>query len=198
MCSFTRDRCIVYLQWPLGPTRRRGTSLPWTSSPAPTVTHRLILVNKSLIAYYLSWFCYENYFSLTGHTNGAHSLLAPICCSSVALREVTPHCREGFLCFVCSEWEALLTFLGVRFRVDEHPEIYQAVPPKKENHSWYMNLNHLLQWSTFVAVAVTVIYMFKCKQVTSSQSYLSIWKNFNRYFCKYFSVPSPPRDSKLT
>ena len=136
---------------------------------------------------------------LTGHTNGAHSFLALICCSSVALREVTPHCREGFLCFVCSDWEALLTFLGVRFRVNEHPEIYQTVPPKKENHSWYMNLNPLLQWSTFVAVAVVVIiYIFKCKQVTSSQSYLNIWKNLNLYFCKYLSVPSPPRDSKLT
>ena len=93
----------------------------------------------------------------------------------MAPREVAPHSREGFLCFGCSDWEALLTFFPVRFRVDEHPEIYHRVPPKAKNHSWYLSLNHLLQWSAFVAVAVMVIYVFKRKRVTSSWSYLSIW-----------------------
>ena len=62
----------------------------------------------------------------------------------------------------------MLTFGGVgggggvlRFRVAEHLEIYLTVLPEEENHSWYLNMNHLLQWSVFEAVAPKVLYMFK-------------------------------------
>ena len=95
----------------------------------------------------------------------AHSLLALICCSSVALREATPHCREGFLSFLCSDWEALLTFLGVRFRVDEHPEIDSPTQERKP-----FMVYEFESPSTMVYICSCcgqVICMFKCKQVTS-------------------------------